>query len=261
MDHVLNILDDFYLDDVYAKYVTWERDYWLRQYLTIVTIWWLGGTFTYLFSSTLSYVFLFDKETRNDKRFLKDQEWKEIKLSLISIPTMAIPSAFIFLAEVKGYSKLYEGINGIAGWIYILFSVIVYLSWDDMCIYWIHRWIHHPKLYPYIHKPHHKWIVPTPFASYAFHPIDGFLQSLPYHVFIFIMPLHKFVYIGLFLIVILWTVSIHDGFGVYTGTIINGSDHHTIHHSDFFYNYGQYFTFWDRLCGTHRTPKYFNKAA
>jgi lathosterol oxidase len=35
---------------------------------------------------------------------------------------------------------------------------------------------------------------------------------------------------------------------------INGAAHHTIHHLYFNFNFGQYFTIWDRLGGTHRDP-------
>jgi len=256
MDHVLDYLDTNFVDAFYASYApSWDRDYWLRQYLTICIIWWTGGTLSYLLVSGISYYTLFDRAVRNDKRFLKNQELKEMKLSLISIPIMAIPSSFIFLAEVKGYSQLYEGVEGLMGWAYLAFSIAAYLLFTDTAIYWIHRWLHHPILYARVHKPHHRWVVSTPFASYAFHPLDGFSQSMPYHIFAFLVPLNKFAYLGLFLFVCMWTVSIHDGQGFYMGTILNGSDHHTIHHSDFNYNYGQYFTFWDRYCGTHRTPK------
>jgi len=245
-----------FLDDFYQRNLpSWDRDFWFRQYLTISIVWWVGGTLSYFFVSGLSYYFLFDRSSRNDKRFLRNQELKEIQLSVTSIPLMAIPSSFIFLGEVKGYSRLYEGVDGITGWIYLILSVIAYLIFTDTCIYWIHRWLHHPILYSRIHKPHHRWIVPTPFASYAFHPIDGFSQSMPYHIFAFLVPLNKFLYLGLFLFVCMWTVSIHDGKGFYMGTILNGADHHTIHHSDFSYNYGQYLTFWDRFCNTHRAPK------
>ena len=37
-------------------------------------------------------------------------------------------------------------------------------------------------------------------------------------------------------------------------TIINTSAHHAVHHLYFNYNYGQYFTFWDRFGGSHREP-------
>lgn len=37
-------------------------------------------------------------------------------------------------------------------------------------------------------------------------------------------------------------------------TVINTSAHHGVHHLYFNYNYGQYFTLWDRLGGSHREP-------
>jgi lathosterol oxidase len=36
--------------------------------------------------------------------------------------------------------------------------------------------------------------------------------------------------------------------------IINTSAHHFVHHVYFNYNYGQYFTFWDKLGNSHRQP-------
>ncbi|KNC84176.1 hypothetical protein SARC_03598 [Sphaeroforma arctica JP610] len=35
---------------------------------------------------------------------------------------------------------------------------------------------------------------------------------------------------------------------------IAGSSHHTDHHLYFNYNYGQFFTLWDRVGGSHRNP-------
>lgn len=37
--------------------------------------------------------------------------------------------------------------------------------------------------------------------------------------------------------------------------IINGPAHHTLHHMYFVYNYGQYFTWADRVGGSYRHPK------
>ena len=53
--------------------------------------------------------------------------------------------------------------------------------------------------------------MPTPFASYAFHPLDGHLQAIPYHLFVYMFPMHKLTFLALFLFVNVWTVSIHDG--------------------------------------------------
>jgi lathosterol oxidase len=36
--------------------------------------------------------------------------------------------------------------------------------------------------------------------------------------------------------------------------IFSTSAHHFVHHVYFNYNYGQYFTFWDRVGNSHRQP-------
>ena len=46
----------------------------------------------------------------------------------------------------------------------------------------------------------------------------------------------------------------HLGNFISRSSIINTSAHHAVHHLYFNYNYGQYFTFWDRLGGSHRQP-------
>ena len=51
-------------------------------------------------------------------------------------------------------------------------------------------------------------LVPTPFASHAFHPLDGYLQSVPYHLFIFLFPIHRLVYLILFVLVNIWTIFV-----------------------------------------------------
>ena len=69
--------------------------------------------------------------------------------------------------------------------------------------------------------------------------------------------MHKFTYLILYVFVNIWTVSIHDAnYNVpdLLKPIINGSAHHTDHHLLYNYNYGQYFTLWDRIGGSFRTP-------
>jgi len=64
-------------------------------------------------------------------------------------------------------------------------------------------------------------------------------------------------YLALYVAVNIWTVSIHDGnFKVPSllQPVINGAAHHTDHHLYYTCNYGQYFTLWDRLCGSFRYP-------
>lgn len=157
-----------------------------------------------------------------------------------------------FWGEVKGYSLLYEGLpTTAAGWVYFFASIPLFLLFTDFGIYWIHRWLHLPSIYKHLHKvtisfarcelkkgnadgkyfiraikPHHKWVVPTPFASHAFHPLDGYLQSVPYHLFVYLFPMQKWLYISMFVFVNCWTVMIHDG--KFSNSIQGGWRHKTL---------------------------------
>ncbi|KAF8932309.1 hypothetical protein EDD21DRAFT_387308 [Dissophora ornata] len=140
------------------------------------------------------------------------------------------------------------------GWGYVAFSVICFLLFTDFGIYWTHRFLHHPLVYKRLHKPHHKWIIPSPFSSHAFHAMDGYLQSCPYHIFVFLMPMQKYIYMTMFMVVNLWSVLIHDGEYIVSSPLVNSAAHHAVHHLYFNYNYGQYLTFWDRIGGSYRKP-------
>ncbi|KAK9702731.1 c-5 sterol desaturase [Basidiobolus ranarum] len=258
MDYILLITDEYAFDKVYQtlSYVGLPilgRHELLRQFCSLMFISCFGAYAIYMIFSTLSFYLLFDKRQMNHPRFLKNQIQLEIKMATDSIPTMALLTVPFFIFEVRGYSLLYEDVEEY-GWAYLIFSIFLFLFLTDFGIYWIHRALHHKSVYATIHKPHHKWIVPTPFASIAFHPIDGWAQSLPYHICVFLFPMHKFLYLVLFMLVQIWSVLIHDGEYFTHDPLINSAAHHTIHHLYFNYNYGQYLTLWDRIGGSYRKP-------
>ena len=267
MDLILEKLDNYFLTP-YVYPSDWHADDWKRQLLTLFLLMNVGGWLLYIISASFSYVFIFDRRLMHHPLILQNQIRREIKVATCSIPFMAVPTIFIFLLEVKGYSKLYWYDRPQQTWgnfvLEIGCSVTLFLLFTDFLIYWIHRWLHHKSVYKYLHKTHHLWKVPTPYASHAFHPIDGFLQSCPYHIYPFLFPLHKIVYLSLFLAVNFWTVSIHDGDYRVPDILkpfVNGSAHHTDHHLLYNHNYGQFFTLWDRIGGSFRTPDAFNGQA
>ncbi|XP_002738231.1 lathosterol oxidase-like [Saccoglossus kowalevskii] len=260
MDIALD-LADYYIFTPYIYPSSWPENDLIRQFISLLIIVNIGGYVLYLSTATLSYFFIYDHRLLKHPQILENQVAKEISYTLKSLIWMSFPTCLLFLLEVHGYSNLYDDIHqSKLGHFSIVVDTVSFLFFTDMLIYWIHRYLHHPWLYRYIHKPHHKWKIPTPFASHAFHPIDGFLQSCPYHIYPFLFPLHKYVYLALFVFVNIWTVSIHDGdFRVpkVIEPIINGSAHHTDHHLFFNYNYGQFFTLWDRFGGSFRYPSAF----
>jgi lathosterol oxidase len=212
------------------------------------------GYMLYFVFAGASYFFIFDHDTKEHPKYLKNQVWLEIKQSVTSVPFMAIMTAPCFWLEVQGYSKLYDATEDGPGLWYNYAQFPIFIMFTDCFIYFIHRGLHHPWVYKTLHKPHHKWIMPTPFASHAFNPIDGFAQSVPYHVFPFILPLQKWAYVALFVFINIWTIMIHDGEFVTDNPVINGAACHSTHHLAFNYNYGQFTTLWDRLGGTYRAP-------
>jgi len=259
MDLILDVCDRFILTP-YVYTANFEPTDWRRQALSLYVITVIGGYVMYFGFATFSYFFIFDQSLMQHPKFLKNQVRLEIQFTMLIMPFMAMPTAAVFLPEVRGYSKLYDGADGMYGWLLILFSICTFLMFTDCLIYWIHRALHHKLLYKRLHKPHHRWLIPTPFASHAFHPIDGFLQSLPYHLYPFLFPLNKLLYLTLFVFVNMWTVSIHDGDYRVPDLLkpfINGSAHHTDHHFFYNYNYGQFFTLWDRIGSSFKNPSAF----
>ena len=230
-----------------------------RQALTSILVLTVGGALLYFITAPLSYVFLFDKSIRYHPRFRPNQEWMEIVTAVKAMPLMGVYTMPLVVAELRGYSKLFDDF-GSKSLAWHAGSVLLFLFWNDVLVYWIHRGLHEvPFLYKTLHKDHHKPVVPSPFAALCFHPLDGVLQSLPYHLFVFVFPFHKVVYLVSFVMVQLWTISIHDHYFVvpeFLDPYINGAAHHSAHHLYFSVNHGLYTTLMDRLFGTHRLPDY-----
>lgn len=174
--------------------------------------------------------------------------------------------AFVLLATpLRDYTQLYSDINEYPIW-WIGVSLALSLIIHDTYFYWMHRFLHHPKIYKHTHVVHHKSVNPTPFASYSFHWLEAIGEGLVLVPLLFLMPMHD-------LTVLLFTASSfiinvygHLGYEIMPRFIrktaifgiINTSTHHNLHHSRFNGNYGLYFRIWDRMMGTE-IPDYVDQ--
>ncbi|KAJ2807450.1 c-5 sterol desaturase [Coemansia guatemalensis] len=259
MDLAMEYLDTYVFDNVYNKAAALTateplpRDNLVRQSLSLFVFIYSYIVAFYLGTAGLSYRFIYDKKQEQHPKFLPRQRLMEIACASRALPLITVMTIPWILAELHDYSLVYKEWNKY-GYPYLLLSAAMFILFTDFCIYWIHRIEHHPLVYAKCHKLHHKWIVCTPYASHAFHPVDGYLQSLPYHLAVFIFPIHEYVYLVLFAFVSVWSVMIHDGEYVANNPVINGAAHHTVHHLYFNYNYGQFTTLFDRVFGTYRKP-------
>ena len=190
----------------------------------------------------------FPDETLDPAQLRRERAW-----SVVSILGNAVLTAPITWLVAHGRSRLYPGF-GDRGLGWALVSIALYLVVTDTLIYWIHRALHVPFLYARLHKVHHSFRTTSPWASFAFHPLDAFAQAVPHHLCAFLFPAPAAVYWGFLIFVSIWTVAIHDRVSIVRWSVLNYTGHHTVHHRFNKHHYGQFLTAWDRLCGTYRHP-------
>lgn len=172
------------------------------------------------------------------------------------------------------------------GWITLKLesATIIALVWQfvlivlvhDAYFYWVHRWMHSKRLFRLTHLHHHKSRTPTPWTAYSFSTGEAFLEAAFMPIFLLLTSLLGIAYAGFAVLLFMWHQMIrntmaHAGVELFpAGWVdspftrwISTTTHHDLHHSEGRYNYGFYFTWWDRWMGTEH-PKYaerFRKVA
>ena len=215
------------------------------------------GLLLYSVAASLSYFVYF---VRGRDRFMPayHEHPSEIRRAILWSVYGLLGNALLVLPVqlliVHGYFALYYDIN-IHGRTFLIVSIIGAIVFAETCIYWLHSALHTEFLYRTFHVHHHRFREPTPFVSFAFHPLDSFSQSLPYHVYALFVPMYGPAYLALFGFAMLWSLMIHDQVRWVPFRFVNHTGCHTAHHWHFRYNYGNYFIFWDWLCGTYFDPE------
>jgi sterol desaturase/sphingolipid hydroxylase (fatty acid hydroxylase superfamily) len=192
----------------------------------------------------------------------RDDVRREILTSLRTGIIFSLTGVVIVLGAINGVFTVYTDFET-AGIGYLAISLAAIIVAHDAYFYWTHRLMHHPRLFRYFHRTHHRSITPTPFAAYAFDVPEALLMALFTPLWLLVVPMHA---LGLFLFMafmIVRNVMGHAGVELMPRTLadsrwfgwINATTHHDLHHSSFHHNYGLYFTWWDRLMGTEH-PAY-----
>ncbi|HKB45671.1 MAG TPA: sterol desaturase family protein [Chitinophagaceae bacterium] len=196
------------------------------------------------------------------QRFPKMKDYgREIFFSTLSIIIFSFPPLIMLYSDsIRPHTTFYKNISEY-GWLYVILAFPVMLLMHDAYFYWIHRLMHHPKLFRLFHLVHHKSTNPSPWAAYAFHPLEAIAESLIFVIFLFTIPVHSVHLMLFFIFSLVYNVYGHLGFELYPkgfnnnwfGKWINTSVSHNMHHQYFKGNYGLYFTIWDRLMSTMNT--------
>lgn len=181
------------------------------------------------------------------------QPARELRYSTLSIGIFALASWGTWLLSGLGVGALYYDIDdyGIG---YFVFSIAMLALIHDTYYYFAHRFMHHPKVFRHVHKLHHRFSNPTPFASYAFHPYEAIIEIAWLGPVALLLPIHPSAFA--IYVVILTTLNVisHLGYEFYrpsVGKWFITSTHHNMHHSGSRGHFMLYFNFWDRLLGTN----------
>jgi sterol desaturase/sphingolipid hydroxylase (fatty acid hydroxylase superfamily) len=193
--------------------------------------------------------------TRNKKDVFRDFVFTFI--NIVNLSTLGVITNVI----AGRYSLIYRDIHEY-GYFYAVLSFCVLLLTADAYYYWLHRLLHHKKLFRHLHRLHHLTHAPHPWTTFAMSPIEQLLIWSYYLAFICIVPLQATV---LFIFIIFHSarqVLGHLGYEIFHKSAASGwlswsttITHHDMHHKHVHCNYGLYFTFWDKLLDTNH-PDY-----
>jgi Delta7-sterol 5-desaturase len=183
---------------------------------------------------------------------------REIRWSLLSAAIYGVPAGIVAWGwERHGWTLVYTDLSAMPLW-WMPVSALLFLIAHDTWFYWTHRWMHEPRLFKIAHAVHHESRPPTAWAAMSFHPVEAITGAVVIPVLVFVIPIHVAMLGVVLAIMTVMGISNHMGWEMFPRSIVNGpvgnwvitASHHEKHHSAYRGNYGLYFRFWDKICGT-----------
>lgn len=114
-----------------------------------------------------------------------------------------------------------------------LFGVVMV---EEVCFYYSHRLLHHPKLYARIHKQHHEWVAPLAWCCIYAHPIEHLISNLlPIMLGPFLLGMHPLAALAWYALAFHSTLNSHSGLHL---PFSQSPEEHDWHHLTFTEMYG-----------------------
>jgi Delta7-sterol 5-desaturase len=182
---------------------------------------------------------------------------RELVYSLSTVLIFASNGLMLWLLAESGRVRIYADVAA-HGWAWWWASLALIVVVHDAYFYWTHRLLHHRGWFGAVHGRHHGSLHPTPWAAYSFHPLEALIQAAFLPLFVAVVPTHTGVIAVFLLHMILRNAIGHCSHELMPwrwtprGALrwITPVTHHHFHHARNRGNYGLYFTWWDRWCGT-----------
>lgn len=181
---------------------------------------------------------------------------RAIVFSVKSILSVSAASSYAFYA-IQGWTNLHWGMPS---WKDIPCFLLAYIL-VDISAYVVHRMLHRPWWYRYVHKAHHLWKNPNAFVVSPLHPAEFLSLTVPTLSVISALPMSLFS--AMLLLSWIFTCNAIDHSGLrldeqpFLAWLVWQApvEFHDNHHKFFHANYGAMVDWWDRLGGTFYSPK------
>ncbi len=189
---------------------------------------------------------------------LAPQIRREILWSLASAAIYGVPAGIVAWGwDNRGWTQIYTDVAAFPLW-YLPVSVFAFLLAHDTWFYWTHRLMHRPFWFRTAHAVHHQSRPPTAWAAMSFHPWEAITGAVAIPALVFLIPIHIGALAAVLTIMTIMGITNHMGWEIFPKFMVNrtlGSflitaTHHQMHHDKYRGNYGLYFRFWDKVCGT-----------
>ena len=189
---------------------------------------------------------------------LEPQIRREIVWSLASAAIYGVPAGIVAWGwDARGWTLIYGDLAAYPLWWWPV-SIFLALFAHDSWFYWTHRLMHQPWWFRVAHSVHHESRPPTAWAAMSFHPWEALTGAFVVPVLVFLIPLHVSALAVVLSIMTIMGISNHMGWEMFPRFMVQGrlgnwlitATHHQRHHDAYRGNYGLYFRFWDKMCGT-----------
>lgn len=192
---------------------------------------------------------------------------REFLTSLRSVGVFSLVGLLIMIEVLTGHSRLYMDPME-HGPVWFVLSLVILIVAHDAWFYWTHRLLHRPGWFRSLHSLHHKSRQPTPWTAYAFNTGEAAMHALFLPLILLVLPTPG-------LVAFLWGVHQilrnaigHCGVELFPANKagrpmfdwLTTVTHHDLHHAQAGWNFGLYFTWWDRWMGTEH-PDYHARFA
>ena len=202
------------------------------------------------------------KRTVQTRQQAPGQRRREFSNSMLTVLIFSANGAVIYAGIQAGQLCFYTDLER-HGLPYAAASLVILILAHDTWFYWTHRLMHLRGIFRWSHRTHHRSIAPTPWAAYSFAPAEAVVQAVFLPLILLVLPLHPTVIFVFLVHMIVRNVLGHAGVELmprrwlagWWGRWLTTTLHHDMHHAQGRFNYGLYFRWWDRLCGTE-DPEY-----